>query len=69
MESYYDGMIQSLREINKIAHLQVDDYEFAVKLLNTPLTERVEWLKITDEHSDGVDYSRKIKAAGNIGDF
>ena len=69
MESYYDDMIQALRDINRIAHLQESDYEFAVKLLNTPLPERIEWLNEQMNAQVGLTISDRIKLQEILGIF
>lgn len=45
VESQYDEMVMSLREINQIAKISGSDYEFAVKLIETPVPVRLSWLE------------------------
>lgn len=45
IESAYDEMVDSLREINKIAKLYETDYEFAKELFVKELPDRRDWLE------------------------
>lgn len=45
IESQYDEMVEALRNINQIAKIDENDYEFAVKLIETPVPERLSWLE------------------------
>lgn len=53
-----------LREINQIAKISGNDYEFAVELIETPVPERLSWLeqKIFDIMMKGgtVDEYRRL---------
>jgi len=54
--STYEEEIKHLRRINRRAKLYMDEYSFAVDLLNIPLVERSKWLikKINDNYAIGV---------------
>lgn len=40
----YEDQVKYLRRINRRGKLYTEDYDFAVNLLNVPVTERIEWL-------------------------
>ena len=44
LESQYDHMTEALRNINKVAGLFKNDYDFAMKLISVPLPDRYGWL-------------------------
>ena len=44
LESQYDHMTEALRNINKVAGLFKNDYDFAMKLISVPLPDRYDWL-------------------------
>lgn len=64
IESQYDELVMYLREINQIAKISGNDYEFAVELIETPVPERLSWLeqKIFDIMMKGgtVDEYRRL---------
>ena len=45
IQSQYDEMVATLREINQIAKISGSDYEFAVELIETPVPERLAWIE------------------------
>lgn len=52
--SYFDE-VKSLHRINRRAKIYVDDYEFADRLLNVDVPDRIEWLvkKVNEQYRKG----------------
>lgn len=44
VESQYDGLIDTLREVNKLSGIYSTDYDFAMGLFRVPLPGRLDWL-------------------------
>ena len=61
LESQYDHMTEALRNINKVAGLFKNDYDFAMKLISVPLPDRYDWL-------NNMIYD-KMMLSGNIEDY
>lgn len=61
LESQYDHMTEALRNINKVAGLFKNDYDFAMKLIFVPLPDRYDWL-------NNMIYD-KMMLSGNIEDY
>lgn len=61
LESQYDHMTEALRNINKVAGLFKNDYDFAMKLISVPLPDRYDWL-------NNMIYD-KMMLLGNIEDY
>lgn len=45
IESQYDTMTDALREINKTLNLYESDYDFAQRLIELPVTDRIDWIE------------------------
>ena len=56
-----NGEIEALRNINKVAGLFKNDYDFAMKLISVPLPDRYDWL-------NNMIYD-KMMLSGNIEDY
>lgn len=60
-ESYYDGLVDDLRYINKALNLHENDLQFSIELLNKRVDERLDWL-------DSLIYDKMIKG-GTIEEY
>lgn len=45
MESVYDDMVKSIKELNHLSNLYENDYDFALDLFNVELPDRIDWLE------------------------
>lgn len=45
IESQYDDMVDVLKNINKSLNLYDNDYDFAKKLIEMPVTDRIAWIE------------------------